>query len=66
MSYLLQSPSCAIATFQTIGDGAMAFSDGRDTVELPTADARKVWRALLLCQWQRIDREALLIWQGIC
>lgn len=66
MTYLLQSPSGAIATFQAIGGDSMAFSDGRDVVELPIADARKVWAALLICQWQRIDTEALLIWQGIC
>lgn len=65
MTYLLQSPAGEIASFQAIGADSMAFASGRDTVELTTANARKVWRALLLCQWQRIDTEALLIWQGI-
>lgn len=63
MSHLLQSPAGEIATFQQISEGMISFACGRDVVELQTADARKVWQALLLCQWQRIDSEALLIWQ---
>jgi hypothetical protein len=65
MTYHLQSPAGEIAAFQQIAAEQMAFICGRDTVELPTVDARKVWKALLLCQWQRIDTEALLIWQGV-
>ena len=42
MTYHLQSPSGAIATFVAYANGIVSFSDGRDTVKLPTADARKV------------------------
>ena len=64
MTYHLQSPSGAIATFVAFSDGTVSFSDERDTVELSTADARKVWKALLLCQWQRIDGMDLTLWHG--
>ena len=63
MTYYLQSPAGEIAIFDQIASDAMAFVCGRDTVELPTADARKVWKALLLCQWQRIDQTGLTLWQ---
>lgn len=65
MTFHLQSPAGDLATFQDIGGGSMSFVCGRDVVELPVADARKVWQALCLCQWQRIDADALLIYQGI-
>lgn len=64
MTYHLQSPSGAIATFVAYSNGIVSFSDGRDTVKLPTADARKVWKALLLCQWQRVDGMDLTLWYG--
>jgi len=64
MTHLLQSPAGEIASFQQITEGMISFACGRDVVELPTTDARKVWSALLLCQWQRIDQTGLLLWQG--
>ena len=63
MTYLLQSPAGEIAAFQQIAAEQMSFICGRDTVELPIVDARKVWKALMLCQWQRIDQTGLLLWQ---
>lgn len=63
MTYYLQSPAGEIAAFQAIGGDSMALVSGRDIVELATADARKVWKALLLCQWQRIDQTGLTLWQ---
>lgn len=65
MTYRLQSPAGEIATFQQITQDLMAFGDGRDNVELTVPNARKVWQALRLCQWQPIDGDALLIWQGL-
>ena len=65
MTFYLQSPAGDLATFQTIGDGAMLFACGRDCVEMTIVNARKVWKALLICQWQRVDQDAVLLWKGI-
>ena len=65
MTYYLQSPSGALAVFRAFANGTVTFSDGREkTVKLPTADARKVWKALLLCQWQWVDAMDLTQWHG--
>ena len=63
MTFYLQSPAGDIATFQAITADLMSFVSGNDIVELSVPNARKVWRALLLCQWQPIDPDALLIYQ---
>ncbi len=64
MTFYLQSPAGDVAIFQTIGGNDMSFVIGNDVVELTIPNARKVWRALLLCQWQRIDDDALMIYRG--
>ena len=64
MTFYLQSPAGDVATFQMIGGDVMSFVSGNDVVELTIPNARKVWRALLLCQWQRIDDDALMIYRG--
>jgi hypothetical protein len=65
MTYTLQSPAGDIASFQQISEGMISFAFGDDVVEMPTIDARKVWKALLLCQFQRIDQTGLLLWKGL-
>jgi hypothetical protein len=57
--YYLQSVSGDIALFEMIADDIMAFVCNNAIVELNVADARKVWRAFRICQWQPIDHEAL-------
>lgn len=65
MTFHLQSPSGDFASFERITDDLMSFVCGNDIVELTVADARKVWQALRLCQWQPIDRDALLRYVGV-
>lgn len=65
MTFHLQSPAGNVASFEQITDDLMSFVSGNDIVELPIADARKVWQALRLCQWQPLDRDALLRYVGV-
>jgi hypothetical protein len=61
--HYLQSVSGEIAQFEMISDDIMAFICNKDIVELNIVDARKVWRAFRICQWQPIDREALELYR---
>ena len=65
MTFYLQSPAGDVASFERIADDLMSFVSGNDIVELSIADARKVWQALLLCQFQPLDRDALLRYVGV-
>ncbi len=65
MTFHLQSPAGNVASFEQITDSMMSFTSGDDIVELTVLDARKVWQALLLCQWQPLDRDALLRYVGV-
>jgi hypothetical protein len=65
MTFHLQSPAGNVASFEQITDSMMSFTSGSDIVELTLPDARKVWQALRLCQWQPLDRDALLHWVGV-
>jgi hypothetical protein len=51
MTHTLESPAGDLATFQQVAD-FIVFTIGNDIVELSVEDARKVWKALTLCQWQ--------------
>ena len=51
-TFVLESPAGDLAVFRKVAD-FMTFEIGNDIVELSIPDARKVWKALLLCQWQR-------------
>jgi hypothetical protein len=64
MAFYLQAPSGTIATFEQLATDRMVFACGPDVVELTLEDARKVWKALLICQYQPTDREAVLLHQG--
>lgn len=59
MTFYLQSPAGDVASFERIADDLMSFVCNNAIVELNVADARKVWRAFRICQWQPIDYEAL-------
>lgn len=63
MAFYLQSPAGDIATFEK-HDTFMVFACGSDVIELPVADARKVWHALTLCQYQQVDREGVQLYQS--
>ena len=63
MAFYLQSPAGDIATFEK-HDTFMVFANCGSVVELPVADARKVWQALQLCQYQQVDREAVHLYQS--
>jgi hypothetical protein len=65
MTFHLQSPAGSVASFEQITDSMMSFTSGDDIVELTVPDARKVWQALRLCQWQPLDRDALLRYVGV-
>jgi len=65
MTFHLQSPAGNVASFEQITDSMMSFTSGDDIVELTVPDARKVWQALRLCQWQPLDRDALLRYVGV-
>ena len=65
MTFHLQSPAGNVASFEQITDSMMSFTSGDDIVELTVLDARKVWQALRLCQWQPLDRDALLRYVGV-
>jgi hypothetical protein len=65
MTFHLQSPAGNVASFERIGDDLISFVSGNDIVELTLPDARKVWQALRLCQWQPLDRDALLRYVGV-
>ena len=64
MTYHLQSPAGDIATFRKVSKGMMSFACGPWSRELPIIDARKVWKALLICKWQPIGEMDLLLWQN--
>jgi hypothetical protein len=51
VTHTLESPAGDLATFQQVAD-FIVFTIGNDIVELSVEDARKVWKALTLCQWQ--------------
>ena len=62
MTHYLQSPSGDLAAFEAVYEGWMALVMGGSVVEIPISDARKVWQALRLAQWQQADREAIALW----
>ena len=52
MIYTLESPSGVLAVFQEVCDFMAVTIGGAGTVEMTKKDARKVWKALTLAQWQ--------------
>ena len=53
MTYILESPAGVLAVFQEVCDFMAVTIGGSGTVEMTKGDARKVWKALTLAQWQR-------------